>query len=249
MSVIALQIRDDYVIMAGDGVSTNPEDGSVAAYMSKLTAIPSKDCLIGITGVGGFNYVMQWFMPARVKNFDDLIDDLPYLVKHVDEHMHASDMIRFSDARTNVVVAGWSHRDNAFKGYRVVTYAKESRDAATGETSILEPWVLHEMPAGMWASVGPPQETLEEFGVYGDVKDDAELLTRMVCATRWESGKVKQDGMPYTFNAGGFVEIALLTRGQVHTWIAHRWPEDVIGLPIDPSKGERLPPYLTNDAA
>lgn len=246
MSIIALIRTDDYILMGGDGVCSNPETGEVAGYMSKLTLLPEYDCILGVTGVGGFPYVMQWFMPQAVTCFDDLVEVLPSLVLDVHTHMVDSEMYRFGEMKTNVVVAGWSEIAGTYKAYRVMTYEKESINHETGAEEALQPWTLYEMPErGMWSSAAPPQETLERFGVGGrEGESDADLITRMICAGRNDSGKTTQDGMPVPFNAGGFIQLALLERAHVRSWITHRWPEDVIGEPIDPERGSPLPPYL-----
>ena len=72
-------------------------------------------------------------------------------------------------------------------------------------------------------------------------------MTRMICAARQSSGNIAQDDMPFQFNAGGFVQLALIQAGHCQTWIPHRWPEDVIGEPIDPALGDIMPEYLTKD--
>ncbi|WP_127113061.1 hypothetical protein [Shimia sediminis] len=245
MSVVACIVTDQYALMAGDGVCSDPDDGCVKGYISKLTLMPEYDCIMGITGVGGFNYVLQWNMPGSVNEFDDLLDVLPDLVLTTHIHMKNQGMYMFDDAKTNVVVAGFSRRAGTYKAYRCMTYEKEAWNTETGEITKLKPWELHELPDGMWASAGPPKETLERFGLLdGNGKDDVEILTRMICAGRNDSGKTNQDGMPVPFNAGGYIQLALFQNGMMNSWVAHRWPEDVIGEPIDPERGDPLPSNL-----
>jgi hypothetical protein len=68
----------------------------------------------------------------------------------------------------------------------------------------------------------------------------------MICAARAASGIVPHEvtGEPQVFNAGCFLQMVQVQRGNIHTWIAHRWPEDEIGAQIDPTKGELLPDWL-----
>ncbi|MEQ3650424.1 hypothetical protein [Hyphomonas sp.] len=248
MSIVALQVRDNYIIMAGDGVSTDPATGKVAAYVSKITTLPDLDCAIAITGVGGFHYVLQWKMPTWVTDFDDLVEALPELVYDTHNEIHRNNMVQGDNLKTNVVVAGWSINEQKYKAVRVLTYAKESTDAETGETTRLAPFVVHEFTGGgVWISAAPTDDASKRFGLMEDIEgeDDAAFLTRVICAGRASSGMISQDGSPYRFNAGGFVQLAFIQRSDIRSWITYRWPEDVIGEPIRPELGSPLPPSLS----
>ena len=233
--------------MACDGVCSDPATGAVVGYVSKMELMPDLDCVMGITGVGGFGYVMRWKMPLDVVDFDSLTDCLPDLVLRTHLDMQVNGMVKFDDPRSCVAVAGWSERDQAYRAYRVVTYPKKSTNHVTAEPMTLEPWTLIPMTQqGMWASTGPDEEVLRKFGLTEAQPGDGGEgpLVRMVCASRAASGRLESEEIPGQFNAGGFCQVALLKRGHVQSWIAHRWPEDVIGEPIDPSRGQPLPDYL-----
>ncbi len=245
MSAIALIVTDDYVVMAGDGVASDPATGAVVAYMSKLSLMPELNAVMAITGIGGFDHLLGWFMPCGVKDFDDLVEVLPDLVKRCHFHAVAQGMIVGGDHRTNVTVAGWSGQREQFEGWRVVSYEKETIDEGSGRTTVLPPWTLLPMPRDrIWCSTAPASMIKARFGLpfATDDDNDVDMLVRMICAARAESGDIA--GLAARFNAGAFVQIALVDRRLCQSWIAHRWPEDVIGKPIDPTLGEPMPKYL-----
>lgn len=247
MSIVSLTIRDDYLLMGCDGVSTDTADGSIHGFMSKLTLLPELNAIIGITGMGGFDHLMRWFMADRFADFDDLVPMLPELVQHTHEQVYINGLAQCEDHRTNVTLGGWSSTNQRFEAYRVTTYPKESINSDTKETTVLEPFVLHPMRMrGIWSSAAPDQEILERFGALGGIdEDDGAAMTRMICAARADSGRECPDYPEGVgFNAGGFVQLALLIPGHIQSWIAHRWPEDVPGEQLDPTRGEPMPEYL-----
>lgn len=251
MSAIALAVMDDCVLFAGDGVATDPATGFVVGYMSKITVMPDLNAVIAITGVGGFDHLLGWYMPPHVRTFDDLLNVLPDLVKHCHENGVSNGLFRGGDFRTNVCVGGWSDERQKFEAWRVVSYPKEAMDRKTGEKTILEPWVLHQMPDGAtWCSTSQSEEVNAKFRLGKPHEDDnaVDTLTRIICASRAGSGTV--EGLDGTFNAGGYIQFAQVQRGYAQSWIAHRWPEDEIGRAIDPSLGLPMPKYLMDrDAA
>lgn len=253
MSVLTVSVRpQQFALLAADGVSTDTRTGAVHSLTSeKIRVYPSLNCAIGITGIGKIEALMDWFMPGAVGNFDDLVDVLPELARHSINHARENNLLICNDIRSNIAVAGWSNRAQEFKAYRVVSYHKESQDFDTGEQITLEPWVAHEMqPNRIWSSCDPSPDASEACGLNEDLgdEDDGAVATRMVCAARQSSGKISTDGMGFQFNAGGLVQLALVERGHCRTWITHSWPEDVIGEPIDPTRGAILPDYMTEDA-
>jgi hypothetical protein len=108
--------------------------------------------------------------------------------------------------------------------------------------------VAHEIaPYSTWESCASDPESRKACGL-DQADDEASVLTRIVCAARQSSGKILQDEMDYPYNAGGFAQLALVERGHCRTWISMSWPEDVIGEPIDPTRGAILPSYMTENA-
>ncbi|WP_339768033.1 hypothetical protein [uncultured Pseudosulfitobacter sp.] len=247
MSIVALQVREDYALIAGDGVCTDPETGAVAGYMSKITAMPDLDCAIAITGVGGFNHALQWNMPCWVKDFDGFIEALPDLARLTHEKLCRDNMIRGDDNRANLMAAGWSIEEQRYKAVRVVSYEKGTTNSETGDTAVLAPFVAHEFTSGgMWMSSAPKENNMKLFGLTEaiDGESDVDSITRAICAGRASSGMVLDGERSYHYNAGGYVQIALIQRGHINTWITHRWPEDIIGFPVRPEFGSPLPPHL-----
>lgn len=244
MSAIALILTEEYALFAGDGVGSDPDTGALSCFMSKIRLLPDLGAALAGTGIGGFDHLMQWFMPRNVVTFDDLVDALPGLVRHVHDHIAGLGLGDICPSDTNIVLAGWSPRNQRFEGWRVVTYPKKTLNADGVTEGVLEPWTLHPMPArGMWCSAAAPRATLERFGIFGENPgDDVDQLTRMICAARADSGIATDTG--HRFNAGGYVQLAMIQRDQVQSWIAHRWPEDVIGKPVDPNLGDPMPRYL-----
>lgn len=236
---------DEYALIAADGVATDPVTGAVCGTVSKIITFPHISAVMGITGMGGFTHLMQWFVPPHVSTFDEMVEILPELVGFTWRYIQDREIAAHGMFNCCIVVGGWSEARQKFEGWRVVTYAKESV-LANGETRILEPFVAHPMPSDgrMWASAGPGEDAMKRFGVIdgpeGD--SDADILIRMICAARTDSGKVSTEGV--NFNAGGFVEVALMQRQYVQSWIAHRWPEDVLGEPVDPDRGQPMPDHL-----
>lgn len=96
----------------------------------------------------------------------------------------------------------------------------------------------------MWTSVGPGEDVLRKFGVIDgpEGSSDIDALRRMICAARADSGR-ETEQYPH-FNAGGFIQLATVQRGIVLSAINHRWPEDVIGEPLDPTRGQPMPDDL-----
>jgi hypothetical protein len=235
---------DGYVLIGADGAGTHPETGQIIGSVSKILTLPNMSAVIGISGMGGFSNLMQWFLPPHVTDFDGLIEVFAELVQVTYNHIVFSDIAAYGMFDSSVVVGGYSEARQKYEAYRVVTYPKTSAVAA-GEERVLEPFVLHPVSdKGMWSSTGPSVEVMKRFGVIdgpeGD--DDAALITRMICASRMESGKAVDQGV--TFNAGCFVQIAMMQRYHSQSWIAHIWPDDVIGKTIDPMLGQPLPDYL-----
>jgi hypothetical protein len=116
---------------------------------------------------------------------------------------------------------------------------------ATGELTVLDPWVVHAVPDGIYCSHSPAADTAEKFGLLDiDGKNVNELVARFVCASRAdssESGGGDFAGLP--FYVGGFLQMTLLQPNRIECWIAHRWPDE-IGKIVDPTSGEPLPQFV-----
>lgn len=249
MSALAVGTADNAIVFAADGVCYDYAEGKVSGLGSKLLLMPEIDCILGWTGLGAFGEHFRLATSMRFADFDALLDE----VVGVSREIHLSmtwnwQRLAFNTGREtylSFVLGGWSNVRQRFESYRIVSYAKESLDGTDPSKKImLEPWRLLPMP-GMWASSAPSPETCARFGtVVGDGNYDmTDMAIRFICANRAESG-IRTDpetGAESFYNVGGFVQVAVLQRGNVNSWIAHRWPEDVIGMPIDPTRGKPMP--------
>lgn len=245
MSIVAVIVDpENCAMMACDGVASHPEDGCIVGYASKITLMPELDAAMGVTGIYGLAQIMQWFMPLHVSNFDDLVDALPELMEQSCEqlgHMSGTEC-----GKCCCVVVGWSDARQKYEGWRIANYDKGVRMGGADSTvSMLEAFTTSQLTDNkMWSSTGPDSVILRKFGVIDgpDESTDVDVLRRMICAGRADSGR-KTDQYDH-FNAGGFIQLASVQRGYVQSAINHRWPEDVIGEPIDPTRGKPMPDDL-----
>lgn len=247
MSVTVIHFNDQFVLAGGDGVITDPEYGTVSGYASKLHLMPEYDALFAVTGFGGLANAMDFVMPRSIKDFDGLADNLSDLVFRGTESLRESGLLWYTE-KANVVLAGFSKRDDAYRAVRVTTYEKGSVDYLTNEPITLAPWEVHPMqPNATYISSSFSQETSQRFGLHPEVQHSKlnDLVTRYICAARAESGSL-QDEMyeDFTYNVGGFAQLAVLANRSTNSYIAHEWPEDVVGEPIDPKRGQPLPDHL-----
>lgn len=246
MSALVVFNSGEHVLFACDGVAYEYETGDVTGFTSKITLLPHLSCIIGATGVGGFNLALQWEIGGRYSEFDELVADFRKLMIATHTKGRFNGLLPEDEFSRHVVVAigGWSNARQRHEAYRMANYGKRTVDPDGRETK-LEPFKLMPIETG-WCNFSPSDELVQRFGVY-DAADDLTSCIRMICASRADSG-VKTDpdtGRDYHFNAGGFIQLAVLKGGRVDSSIIHRWPEDVIGRPIEPSLGQALPPFLT----
>jgi len=249
MSAIAIEILSDGIILAADGVCYEYETGAVRGFASKLIACPELDCAIGWTGVSDFGRALYLEIGDWFEDFDHFTDNLEDVARNTHHaFMERHDLYDHPTRRgdVSVVVAGWSNREQKYTGYRVFSYPKATLNMATGETIDNEPWTAIRLPE-FWCSYAPAKEFMDACGMEDpNSVPVGELAPRMICAARAASGIVPHEvtGEPQVFNAGCFLQMVQVQRGNIHTWIAHRWPEDEIGAQIDPTKGELLPDWL-----
>ncbi|WP_112311837.1 hypothetical protein [Pseudogemmobacter bohemicus] len=242
MSIVAIYVEDEAVVMACDGVATDPRTGRVSAFVSKLHLLPEISTMIGVTGAGGFGQMLLLRKAPWVNSFDDFVDDLPELAQGVHDEMLEVGMAIGGETLSSIVVAGWSESNKCHQAFRLVTYEKGSVDQDTGENKTLKPWVNHQI-TNLWASTAPSSFALERVGLQDEKPQSAvDYLTRMVCAGRLTGDQ--SDPRVKDVNIGGYVQLAMLQEGVMRSWVAHRWPEDVLGMPVDASRGAILPPYL-----
>lgn len=243
MSCLVIGIGPDAILAACDGVCYEYETGVVAGIVSKIILLPEYDALIGWTGAGAFGAALRWEINQRIGNFDGLVEKFDQLCEDV--HWKMFEYHGGPEAEVSCVIAGWSEARQAYEGYRLVSYDKPSMDLSDGRSIRLEPFKATPLPGALWCSYMPKRAG--EFGVNPPVEGEGmiEMAIRLICAARADSGwREESNGDSRFYAAGGFIQMAVVERNHTRSWVAHRWPEDVIGQPIDPTKGSPLPSGL-----
>lgn len=261
MSAIAVTWGEDCALMVADGVCYD-DKGNILRLVTKIARYPHLNCVVGAAGIGGFLHVLGWALEGGrtlsgsfrpVSTFDELVEVFADICAAAHEQMHyGSDDHKIP---TTAVLLGWSESRRQYEGYRVVSYDKRTetfgdRDEC-GDYSSLEAFTLHRIPPSIWVSSNPRRDLREEFGISAEHNETSfSMMMRMMCAIRAGSGPLKSSAPedPSYFNAGGFLEVAMVHPGRIDSWIAHRWPEDELGAPIDPMSGDRLPAHLVDAA-
>lgn len=186
----------------------------------------------------------------QIASFDDFVDKFGELCNTVHRGLFTDEFGRWDRgpmSQTSCVIGGWSDARQAYEAYRVVSYEKKSVDAH-GQPIRLKPFTAVPLPAdALWCNYSP--RNLEEFGLASELpnEDLIDVASRYICAARADSGVGEDndaEGESRYFMAGGFIQICVVQNGQTQSWIAHRWAEDQIGKPIDPTGPERFPEAL-----
>lgn len=244
MSAVAIAVGEDGIIAACDGVSYDYQTGNVGHYVSKLIVMPEYGCFIAATGMGSFGAALRWEIEQAINSFDDLVDGFERFAKWTYLKMVLSQYdgdASGQDAEMSCVIGGWSERRRRYEAWRLVSYQKPSVRLEDGKPVEyqLERFVKEELPAAIWCSHMP--DAAGAFGINPPPADmeTAEVLARLICACRAGSGFFEEDDGPGRhYNVGGFLQMAVIQRDRVESWVAHRWAEDEIGRPVDPSKGD-----------
>lgn len=250
MSAIAVAVGTDGIIVASDGVCYTYETGEVSGFVSKIILLPEYDCFIGSTGAGAFMTALRWELDQQITCFDDLVTDFEDLCARVHRKLFSNAWGFYEPGPlTEVccVIGGWSEDRQRYEGYRLVSYAKHGVNHGDGSTSVAEPFTAMLLPDGLWCTQSPDPETMVEFGLPPSSPHDEtiDVLSRMICACRAESGLGKNLGGEDRFNMiGGFLQLTVLQRNIVQSYIPYRWEEDRIGERIDPTGSNRFPQWL-----
>lgn len=250
MSAIAVALGTDGIIIASDGVCYTYETGHVSGFVSKIILLPEYDCFIGSTGAGAFMTALRWELEQQVTCFDDLVEAFGDLCEIVHRKLFTNIFGRWEDGpltEVSCVIGGWSDARQAYEAYRVVSYDKPSVDLSDGRSIRLEPFKPTPLPGALWCSYMP--DTMEEFGLAPPLQNEETInvAARLICACRADSGfVVDKDGQgdDRFHMVGGFLQLTVLQRGHVQSWIAHRWQEDQIGQPIEATGPGRFPEWL-----
>lgn len=247
MSIVVLNVGQNFVALAGDGVWTDPFTGHVGGYISKLHLAPEYETLFGVTGSGGFGQLMMLYKHPKVRDFDDFVDDLPRLVRDTDQAMLGFGLA-VEYTKSNVMVGGWSNSSQRYVGLRMTTYDKESTLSDTGQKKILKAFEPHFLPpeGGLVASTGVDKDVMKRFRIFDDEQQERDgplnHMVRLVAGARATERVLTDEG--YTGNIGGYIQLALYQHPTMTSSIVHRWPDDAIGDSVDPTRGEALPNYL-----
>lgn len=246
MSCVALAIADDAIVLAADGAFYDEHDGAVQGFASKVLPLPERNAVIAWTGLGLFGQALYWEIGQRLLSFDKLVAMLPEAARlaHLKLCVGAGrHNLHPDNNKVSVLLAGYSDERERFEAYRVVSYAKDTFYTNGELAGRLEPWVMNPIE-WVWASHAPPAEVCEEFGLTEPPADLVELCARYVCANRPLSGTVRdEDGnIEGVYGVGGFLQMVIVKRDHVQSWIAHRWPDE-IGKPVDPTVGEPMPAF------
>ena len=243
MSAIAIAMGTDGIIAACDGVCYDYETGTVSGFVSKVILLPEYGAFIGWTGAGAFGPALRWEINQAIVSFDDLVEQFGHLCEAVQWKLFGYN--EGPETEVSCVIAGWSQARQSYEVYRLVSYDKTSIDLSDGRKIRIEPFKAYPLPEAWWCSISPTRRA--DFGLSPPAPGEEAVDTaiRLICAARADSGrKEHEDGHGRFFMAGGFVQVVVLQQNSTQSYIAHRWPEDVLGQPIDPSKGSPLPAWL-----
>ena len=244
MSAVAISAGPDVVHLAADTAAYDTDTGTFLFETQKARVVDRLACVIANTGAGGFtDHLVNVIgdVPA-LKTFDDLLVALPKLVVGIQGCMEQLGTTQ-PDKNSSIMAIGYSEQHKQVVAVRVLSVGKESV-GKDGET-VTYPAGHMEQITGLFATSAPAPETQRAFGcVIGNMEGmpGREAVLRLVCALRSES-RVRDANDPVSFGVGGAVMHFEVTREGVTETEAHRWP-DVIGEPIDPNRGERLPAWL-----
>jgi hypothetical protein len=247
MSALAVVPGDNGVVFACDGAASN--DGIVVSCRApKIIAMPEICAVLGFVGIGALGFLLRREMEltgadGRVVSaggFDAIVENLSGLMRAA--HRQAAPGMR--DDRATAVLAGWSEARGRFETVKVHSFAKEATNVATGEKISFAPWEVHSFDMS-WMNSNPGPEISQSFGIDAAAAPGTPLLdfaARMVCAARASCGDREMAAEQGVYAVGGMLQLTVLLREKITSWIAHRWP-DPIGEPIDPSRGEPMPAF------
>lgn len=241
--IIRSSEKEEAIAVASDGATSN-YDATMGGCVSKVLALPHLNCFVGNVGAAGVTaglvFTISW------KSYPSFDHVLANVVEDFREILAAAALYtRERDPPATVVLGGWSDERQRFESYKVNSRSREVINVATGEKFFSEPWVVTPLPQ-IWGSTAHPDDPENRFGLRAEGEVNLlDLAARFVCAARAGSGpdgELDPDTGISGSCVGGFLQMTLLQRDTVKTWIAHRWP-DVIGEVIDPSRGELMPAF------
>lgn len=244
MTAIAMVRGNDGVAIATDA-ATYELDGRLQHLMSKVALIPERNCVISARGAAGLTGRLAEAVRHQTFDFDDVLALLGWEAKKLLDEWREWIKPRTEPKHIDLHIAGWSSARERYETYILCSGEKIQTDV-NGVLMPLAPWSLTPVPS-MFASPLPDAEVARRFGLdYDKFSNGYDAAARIVCAVRSESRAFHEGAAAMGCIAGGWLQMTILKRDFVSTEIIHRWP-DVIGEPIDPTRGEPLPKFLRLD--
>lgn len=245
MSAIAVIRRENGIVIACDSISHDANGVIQSVTANKLVIIPEWDCAIGNVGVGNFSTMIRANMGQKYDGFDSMLLGIVGDFRSTLQAMIVLGLVPAADVRCTLFVAGWSIERKRFESYRLSARNKEVVITGQG-TQVIPAFSL--MPlTGDWCSSKYSAEDAARFGINRQESDTYQIAAGYVCAARASSsrsGSGDFEGIAYA--VGGHLQMTLLERNKVTTWVAHRWP-DVVGNYLDPTAGKPAPDWLLSN--
>ncbi|MEC9343411.1 MAG: hypothetical protein VYD64_06160 [Pseudomonadota bacterium] len=222
MSALAIVPDGDAIVLAADGAAYDKVTGRVAGSGTKMQFLPHLGAIVAAVGQGHLIHIVPHLIGMRFSGFDDLRRDFVDLCQQSVEIQRNCGAWR-DDCRATVILAGWSKKRQAFQIFKLHTLQKYECAA----------WQLHPID-GVWASTAPPPEHMAALGLDAEADSALDIAAKLVCANRLDSGPGRDGEEAY--GVGCFLQMAILKRDGMSSFIAHRWP-DRPGRVIKPAAG------------
>ena len=234
MSALAIVPAGDAIVLAADGAVYDRQRGQLLGSITKLHVMPHLSTVFGAVGQGHLIHIFPHLIGFRFSSFDEVRENFAELCRASVSAQRTNN--QWEDrARATVVLAGWSEGNQAFEVFKLHTLDKFEHSA----------WDLHPI-SGVWCSTAPTPEHMDEVSLDANADSALDVAAKLVCANRLQSGAGVYEGDDYgeedAYGVGCFLQMALLRRDCVTSWIAHRWPDEN-GKVINPETGEKMPAF------
>lgn len=120
-----------------DGVG----DGGKQLFLSKLSTIPHLNAVIAHRGQVDFHRTLFFLaLKASFRTFDAMCDAMPALLKEAEEWVPSHLIVEGSPIGNEVVIAGWSARENAMVGRQFQKREGDKGFAVDEVVRAIAPW-------------------------------------------------------------------------------------------------------------
>ena len=247
MTSIVVMPLPDGILALSDTASTNPSDGRIMSFSDKVTVFPAWQMLVAASGLANFERNLLARIGNEVRDFDEFQDEF----EHHAPAVHCSAIAYHHGEELpgiGMCIAGRSERRRRWISSCATSYPKRSVNLETGEETIREPWALGSA-GDLWMCAMPKPDHAALCGIdlarmseLLSSMDPLDLATRLVCATRLQSGACEpgDETAPAFFQVGGSLVLTLLSKDYCQQTIVHRWP-DRIGRSVDLSLPFEIP--------